>query len=380
MLSNVAAILVLWIHPDRLYREDVLPLARESIINNMLDSVILVDAMDRILYMNPAAIELGGVESEIEGMTISEIWPDLMEQLNLHSGLVGQEVVFENEDVKHTYDASVSTMRNTAMNVTNRIVVLKDITEHRKYSETLEKLVSERTMQLRKAERLATIGETATMVGHDLRNPLQVIVGYTQFLSSMLSKEKLALGEYPEPEKIIDIVEILSNQTYYMNKIVSDLQDYARPINPEWTSTEVTSIFDEVLSTIDHTDIKIEKAFPESCNSLVDPDLIRRLLTNLISNAVQAMPDGGKLRLVCCTVGGDMKLSVEDTGVGIPPENLPKLFKPLFTTKPKGTGFGLAVCKKLVDAHGGRIEVNSKVGVGTTFTVLLPKKNEVLDI
>ena len=191
MLSNVAAILVLWIRPDRLYREDVLPLARESIIDNMLDSVFLVDAMDSILYMNPAAIELAGVESEIEGMTISEIWPDLIEQLNLHSGLVGQEVEFENEDVKHTYEASVSTMRNASMNVTNRIVVLRDITEHRKYSENLERLVSERTKQLRNAERLATIGETATMVGHDLRNPLQVIVGYTQFLSSMLSKEKL---------------------------------------------------------------------------------------------------------------------------------------------------------------------------------------------
>ena len=104
---------------------------------------------------------------------------------------------------------------------------------------------------------------------------------------------------------------------------------------------------------------------------------MRRVFTNLALNAVQAMPDGGKLTLNMQATGEAALLSVEDTGVGIPEEHLSKIFIPLFTTKAKGQGFGLPVCKRLVEAHGGTIEVESQVGKGSTFTVKLPLRKEV---
>jgi signal transduction histidine kinase len=103
-----------------------------------------------------------------------------------------------------------------------------------------------------------------------------------------------------------------------------------------------------------------------------DGGLLRRVFTNLISNAVQAMPDGGFLIVDGSVVNGTAKVVVSDTGSGISEENLKKIFQPLFTTKAKGTGLGLAVCKKIVEAHGGEISVSSKEGVGSSFTFLIP--------
>ena len=377
ILSNMAAILVIWISPEKLYKEDVLPVARESVIDNMLDSVILVDAAGKIIYMNPAAVELAEIDkSKSEGEYLTYAWPSLMEQMDLKSGLVGQELEIMSGDTKRIFEATVTTMRNVSMEVSNRIVVLRDISEYRRYSEKLEKLVEERTRQLRNAERFATIGETATMVGHDLRNPLQVIVGYTQLLKGMFTNEGVLSNNPPDSEKVMNIVEILSNQTYYMNKIVSDLQDYARPIKPTWSAVNMEDVVTETLSTMNLDNIQVVTDFSGCHNLSADSDLIRRLLTNLASNAIQAMPDGGKLTIMCLKIGSNTVISVEDTGVGIPPENMPKLFRPLFTTKPKGTGFGLAVCKRLVDVHNGRIDVESKVGVGTVFRVIIPILDE----
>ena len=115
--------------------------------------------------------------------------------------------------------------------------------------------------------------------------------------------------------------------------------------------------------------IAVEEGFPRL---MVDPALMKRVLINLITNAVQAMPEGGKLTIRASRTGETASISIQDTGVGIPGEDLPRLFQPLFTTKPRGQGFGLPVCQRLVEAHGGSITVESEVGVGSTFTVQIP--------
>jgi len=247
---------------------------------------------------------------------------------------------------------------------------------HKLYSDYLEELVKERTRALKeaqdnllKAQRLAAIGEAASMIGHDLRNPLQAIM-YSLFLA------KKELESSPNAN-LMEIVKIIEEQVEYMNKIVSDLQDYARPIKPNFVETNFEKIVREVLSTVRipaniKVDIDIDEAFTAFPT---DPLLMKRVLTNLITNAIQAMENGGLLRISAYKKGNDAFISIQDTGVGIPEENLSKIFQPFFTTKAKGQGLGLAVCKRIIESLQGSITLDSKVGKGTTVTIKLPFKN-----
>jgi signal transduction histidine kinase len=115
--------------------------------------------------------------------------------------------------------------------------------------------------------------------------------------------------------------------------------------------------------------VQTEEELP---NVMTDPELMKRVFSNLVTNAIQAMPNGGSLSIGFTHSNRNVSVSIQDTGVGIPEENLAKLFRPLFTTKAKGQGLGLPVCKRLVEAHGGTISVQSKLGAGSTFTVNLP--------
>jgi signal transduction histidine kinase len=174
-------------------------------------------------------------------------------------------------------------------------------------------------------------------------------------------------------EKLLQTIE---EQVEYMNKIVSDLQDYAKPVKPKPVKTSLHQLVDDTFLTITIPEniqvfVGIEKDFPRL---MVDPTMMRRVLVNLITNAIQAMPSGGQLIIRGFKKRQNTLISVEDTGVGIPKEDLSKIFQPLFTTKAKGQGLGLAVCKRLVEAQGGSITVKSELGRGTTFTVKIPLK------
>jgi len=223
---------------------------------------------------------------------------------------------------------------------------------------------------LKENERMAAIGETAAMVGHDLRNPLQVIVGSIDLIKKRLNKR----GDSSDEREIEKWVDKIDAQTDYMNKIVSDLQDYSRNIKPTREEADLEALMGDVVSSVDIPgDVDVSIVLDEGLPDIsVDETLMKRLFTNLILNAVQAMPDGGSLSIRGSLQGDDVVISVEDTGVGIREENLDEIFKPLFTSKAKGTGFGLPVCKRIVDAHGGTISVESEEGVGSTFTVKLP--------
>ncbi len=227
---------------------------------------------------------------------------------------------------------------------------------------------------LKENERMAAIGETAAMVGHDLRNPLQVIVGSIELIKKGLNKRGDSEGDSSDGREIEKWVDKIDAQTDYMNKIVSDLQDYSRNIKPTREEADVESLLGDVVSSVDiHGDVDVSIVLDEGLPDIsVDETLMKRLFTNLILNAVQSMPDGGSLSIRGSLQGDDVVISVEDTGVGIREENLDEIFKPLFTSKAKGTGFGLPVCKRIVDAHGGTISVESEEGVGSTFTIKLP--------
>jgi signal transduction histidine kinase len=210
------------------------------------------------------------------------------------------------------------------------------------------------------------------MVGHDIRNPLQAIVNELYFA-------KQAMTQVPENKNKQDTLEgisIIQGQVDYISKIVSDLQDFSRPLKPEITEVDLSDLITSVLLTInipDKIDLKIDvKGFPKI---KTDPTFIRRVLTNLTNNALQATPDGGKVEIAAFEKENQVIITVADTGKGIPEENKPKLFTPLFTTKSKGQGLGLAVTKRLIEALGGTITFESQEGKGTKFILSLPQKN-----
>ena len=228
--------------------------------------------------------------------------------------------------------------------------------------------------RLKERERMATIGETSAMVGHDLRNPLQVVY----MLGSRLNKKISVLRDGGVDESELSELEYietkLKEQTNYMNKIVSDLQDFSKNINLVYEDTDMEQVVVEVVGTLKVPDnVEFSVTMDEGLRGVrADGNLLKRILTNLLTNSIQAMPEGGSLA-VTGTVSGDMAtIVVSDTGIGISEENMSKLFQPLFTTKAKGTGLGLAVCKRIVEAHGGEISFESKEGVGTSFSIKFP--------
>jgi signal transduction histidine kinase len=241
-----------------------------------------------------------------------------------------------------------------------------DITERKK----LEK-------QLKDSERLATIGATAGMVGHDIRNPLQAI-------TSDLFLAKSELSELPENQQKTNAIESLDeiqNNLDYINKIVADLQDFARPLNPHTQETDIKLLVNEILAKNGiPKNIKLDFNVEGKAEKIVaDPHYIKRIVANLTLNAIQAMPNGGKLTIRAYTdnLTKDILITVKDTGVGIPEDIKPKLFTPMMTTKSKGQGFGLAVVKRMTEGLGGTVTFESTEGGGTTFIVHLPSPKEL---
>ena len=167
----------------------------------------------------------------------------------------------------------------------------------------------------------------------------------------------------------------------YINKIVADLQDFARPLNPHAQETELKHLIDELLQKYAFPqNVKIDfKVEPAALQVVADPDYISRTMYNLVTNAVQAMPDGGTLTIHAHQTENYVIVDVKDTGVGIPQEAQSKLFTPMFTTKAKGQGFGLAVVKRMTEAVGGTVTFESQEGKGTTFTLRFPLKNKLTE-
>jgi PAS domain S-box-containing protein len=238
------------------------------------------------------------------------------------------------------------------------------------YANQMEELANERAKQLKENERLAAIGQTAGMVGHDIRNPLQAIVGELY----LAKDEVVSLPDSNAKKNLQESITCIEENLFYIDKIIADLQDYTKPLKPNKEKVNIEKAIEEALLIVYipnnlQVSISIEEDFPQFT---ADFAMLKRALINLIQNAVHAMPNGGSLNINARRKGKHACIGVEDTGEGIPEEVKSKLFTPLFTTKSKGQGFGLAVAKRLVEAQGGKISFESGQGKGTTFTIQLP--------
>jgi signal transduction histidine kinase len=224
--------------------------------------------------------------------------------------------------------------------------------------------------QLVTSEKLAAIGQLAGSLAHDLRNPLGAVKNAVYYLRKKLDAHDLARAEPRVPE----FLDLIDRQVHRSNQIISDLLEFGRAREPSLSPTDLAEVADSTLSSLEiKDDIRIVKRFgPNLPDVQADSGQIQRVFTNLAGNALDAMPDGGELAIEMRVTEGFVEVSFSDTGIGIEEEHLQKIFEPLFTAKAQGTGLGLSICQQIVSKHGGTIDVTSKEGEGSTFTVRLP--------
>jgi signal transduction histidine kinase len=261
--------------------------------------------------------------------------------------------------------------------------LIRDISEHEKlekqlreseaaYREVSKKLdsqVKRQLEQLRHAEALATIGRMISVVAHEIRNPVQNI----QFGVESLSKMKMSESERSE------VLAEIQWGADLLKHLVEDLLNYSKPVKLECSPHPIGDLVSQALKRAEYrlcnidTHVELER---EDRLIFVDPEKFTMVLVNLISNAVEAMPEQGRLTIQSRYHedggSGFVGLVISDNGCGIPEENLAKIYEPFFTTKERGTGLGIPICRKIVDVHNGRLIINSKRGEGTTIEITIP--------
>jgi signal transduction histidine kinase len=223
--------------------------------------------------------------------------------------------------------------------------------------------------RLLRSERLAAIGETAAMVGHDLRNPLQSIKAATYIIRTSLGSKM--------DHAVREAIDIIDGDVEHSNRIIGELLDYSKDIRLELGATTPSSLIENALTYLGReipSNIKLVDSAKNEPEIIADFEKMQRVFVNLINNAIDAMPQGGTLAVSSSSQDGRVEIGVADTGTGMTEQVMKKLWTPLFTTKKKGMGLGLSICKRMVEAHGGSISVESTLGKGSTFTVRLPVK------
>jgi two-component system cell cycle sensor histidine kinase/response regulator CckA len=249
----------------------------------------------------------------------------------------------------------------------------KDLEEKlQDHSEHLEELVKKRTEQLEaaqtqllKVERLAAIGQLAGMVGHDLRNPLTGIAGATYYIKTN-SRKKLN-------QRSSGMLDVIEENVQRSNKIINDLLEYSREIKLEISETSPKSLLERALRLVEiPQNVELKNLTRDRPKIKVDVERMTRVFVNLIRNAVDALSRGGTLTVRGYRSGDTTRFSFTDTGEGMTKCMLDKIWNPLFTTKAKGMGFGLAISKRIVEAHRGRISVQTAIALGSKFTIIIP--------
>jgi PAS domain S-box-containing protein len=303
---------------------------------------------------------------------------------NLDRALGGESIIEsaysgEAEGTRRYYEVAHNPIRELSGEIIGVSIFVSDITERKlaqealqEYSARLEADVTERTRQLTEAqerlvrqEKLAVMGQLAGSVAHELRNPLGVISNATYYLRMILPQAEAQVLEY---------LSLIEGEIRVSEKIINNLLGRSRIQTPNRRPVTPTHLVQAALRRYPlSANVQLSLNLPDDLPPIhVDADQITQVLGNLLTNACQAMPNGGSVTLSARQEGQFVALTVTDTGTGISPEHRVRLFEPLFTTKLKGIGLGLSLSKSLVEANDGQIAVISEVGRGSSFTIHLP--------
>ncbi len=293
----------------------------------------------------------GTVKENIIGKSISEVFPGI-EKTEVYAAL--EKVIETGESIPMEGVSSVSDemwMLSSAFRVGSGFgVICRDISRRRKLQEALQR-----------AEVISAVEQMGATVAHDLRGPLGLIVQSVNMIKQ-------------DPSLTRRMLQLVEENAVRSLKMIADWRSSTREIVPHPTKTDLGGLIKSVLegSTIPSS-VAIVTSFGAGLDSImIDSDIMHRIMDNLVKNAVEAMPEGGKLSIRAEKEGDDIVINVGDTGVGIPEESKGRIFSPLYTTKAGGMGLGLTYCRRAVETQGGSIDFESKVGAGTNFTIKLP--------
>lgn len=341
--------------------------AAENIIAIMPDSLVLIDPEGKIVAINQSLTQvLGYGEDEVVGNSPDMLFNEkgltskIFEKTSKNVKLKNFETKFKAKSGKEIeVIISASMIRNNQDKISGIVAVVHDVTEKKQ----MEKRVL-------KYEKSAVLGQAATMVGHDLRNPLQAIQNANYVIQvqlKKLDKTNLIL------ENSLKMSQIIDDSIEYANNIVLDLKDFSSERKAKSSKVNINELMEDSLVFCNiPKNVEIIKELTEVLITEVDKSMIKRVFVNIISNGVQAMPDGGTLKISTKKTNDFVEVCFKDTGSGISEENMKKLFSPFFTTKAQGMGMGLAICKKFVESNGGCINVESQETIGSAFTVRIP--------
>jgi PAS domain S-box-containing protein len=359
------------------------------------DGLVYLDWKGNVLDINHKILELTGLKREEIvgkpfyklGLVNRKIVPKLLGRVKdtLHGKPTsGYLMTIRRKDgFEKQIEVNASVVRIEKVHV-GILAVVRDVTEQKRvekileeYSERLELEVKARTCELKeanerlvKAERFAAIGELSGMIGHDLRNPLTAIKNAMYYL-----KRKQACSADSKEKEMMDIVD---RSVDHANKIVTSLLEYSAEIRLEIEQCSPKELLDYVLLMAQVPErIRVVDHTLYEPTIWIDVNKMERVFLNLIKNAFEAIPERGTLQVRSKCVGENVEITFADDGAGMSEQTLAKIFNPLFTTKAQGMGFGLAICKRIVEAHCGKISVESTLGKGTTFTITLPIEHKL---
>lgn len=346
----------------------------KSILGNIVQGILFIDLNGIVTTYNKAAETILGVPSR--QVLFQDFWQNFSDDtfgFSMHDSLEQKKAsdmscISYSSPLHHQCDLEVVTTfiqkplldEETNLTLTptqGLIVMLRDVTE----MHHLQTIAN-------RSDRMKVLGEMAAQVAHEIRNPLGGIKGF----ASLLQRD---LTEHPQMQQMATyIVEGTDN----LNRLVSQILLYARPVQPHLEKIDLMHVLKELQQhvmaddTILRQNIKLVIEGNQQIPLMIDPSLFKSALLNLVVNAAQAMPDGGTIDINVQQKQGQVILTITDTGIGISEEHLSKLYSPFFTTKTDGNGLGLAETQKVVQAHGGRIDVSSIINQGTTFVIKLP--------
>ena len=342
----------------------------EGIIQSAMDAIITVDQDQKVVLFNQAAERMFQIPADKAiGESLDRFIPQRFRgahrehvqafgksgTTSRRMGSLGTVTGLRADGTEFPIEAAIS-----HVGVEERkyfTVILRDITERERLN-----------VQLRRTERLAELGTLASGMAHEIGTPMNVIMGRAEHLMNRTTDEKTKKG-----------LEIIVTQVERITKIMNQLLGLARLRPSEHRATDLRKLIDDCLEVLEERlkkhRVQVERHYhPNVPLVAVDPDQMSQVLLNLILNADHAMTDGGMLGLGLSAARDHVTVTVSDTGHGIPPDNLSKIFTPFFTTKEagKGTGLGLTVVHGIIEEHKGTISVESEVGRGATFTITLP--------
>ncbi|EMO7863120.1 TPA: two-component system sensor histidine kinase AtoS [Citrobacter amalonaticus] len=335
----------------------------DLIIENAADGVIAIDRQGDVTTMNPAAEMITGYTlNELVGRPYATLFSDphfaspVLDTLAHGTEHLAQEVSFPARD--RTIELSVTTSRihNPNGELIGALVIFSDLTARK-----------ETQRRLAQTERLATLGELMAGVAHEVRNPLTAIRGYVQII-----RQQTSLPVHQEYLSVV-LKEIDS-----INKVIQQLLDFSRPRQSQWQQVLLNSLIEETLILVQTSGVQARITFNFEQETglpaiVADRELLKQVILNLLINAVQAINARGEIRIRTWQYSATQQaVAIEDNGGGIDIALQKKIFDPFFTTKASGTGLGLALSQRIINAHQGDIHVASMPGCGATFTLILP--------